>query len=196
VAAGLFDGTYGSADETGRLFADAARRAVAEGIGLGTALGRLLLERRAPLADRSVLAQAAAANAPATVHVAIGTDTVHMHPACRGADVGAATHADFLRLATLVERLDGGVYVNAGSAVVLPEVFLKAVALVHNARGAEAPRLRITTGNLDMIRHYRPRVNVLERPAEKGYDVAGHHEILLPLLRVAILAAAEDGRRP
>jgi hypothetical protein len=195
VAAGLFDGTYGSADETGVLFADGARRAREEGIGFGTALGRLLLERRAPLADASLLAQAAAAGVPVTVHVAVGTDTVHMHPACRGEDLGAATHGDFLRLATLVERLDQGVYVNVGSAVVLPETFLKAVALVHNAPAASGARrerpLRITTGNLDMLRHYRPRVNVLERPAEKGYDVAGHHEILVPLLRLAVLAAAE-----
>ncbi len=198
VAAGLFDGTYGSADETGSLFAVASAQAAERRVGFGTALGRLLLERKAPLAAQSVLAQAAEAGIPVTVHVAIGTDTVHMHPACRGADVGAATHGDFLRLATLVERLDGGVYVNVGSAVVLPEVFLKAVAMVHNARGAEAraegpSRVRVTTGNLDMLRHYRPRVNVLERPAEHGYDVAGHHEIVLPLLRLAILAAAGKG---
>jgi len=118
-----------------------------------------------------------------------------MHPACDGADVGAASHRDFLRLASLVEGLDGGVYVNVGSAVVLPEVFLKAVAIAHNARAAEghSGALAITTGNLDMLRHYRPRVNVLERPAAKGYDIAGHHEIVLPLLRLAVLAA-EGGR--
>lgn len=130
---------------------------------------------------------------PVTVHVAIGTDTVHLHPACDGADLGLASHRDFLRLATLVEGLDEGVYVNVGSAVVLPEVFLKAVALVHNARQAEGrggERLRMVTGNLDMLRQYRPRVNVLERPAVRGHDLAGHHEITLPLLRLAILEAA------
>ena len=187
VGEGLFEGTYGTADETGRLFADASARSRGGSEGLGTALGRLLLAAKPKHAGISVLCEAARRNVPVTVHVAIGTDTVHMHPACAGADVGAATHRDFLRLATLVEGLEGGVYVNVGSAVVLPEVFLKAVAMAHNARPGK--RIRITTGNLDMNRHYRPRVNVLERPAEHGYDVAGHHEITFPLLRLAILAA-------
>lgn len=185
VGGGLFEGRYGNADETGRLFADAAARAARDALGFGTVLGRMLLEARAPNAALSVLCVAAQRNVPVTVHVAVGTDTVHMHPACRGADLGAATHGDFLRLASLVERMDGGVYVNVGSAVILPEVFLKAVALVHNI--APERRVRITTGNLDMLRHYRPRVNVLERPAEQGFDVAGHHEISLPLLRLALL---------
>ena len=185
VGGGLFEGRYGNAEETGRLFADAAARATKDSLGFGTVLGRMLLEARAPNAPLSVLAMAAQHGVPVTVHVAVGTDTVHMHPACRGADLGAATHGDFLRLASLVERLDGGVYVNVGSAVVLPEVFLKAVALVHNVDPAR--RVRLTTGNLDMLRHYRPRVNVLERPAEQGFDVAGHHEITLPLLRLALL---------
>ena len=194
VGGGLFEGTYGTADETGRLFGEAAARARAEGFGFGTALGRALLERDAPNARLSVLCHAAEAGLPVTVHVAIGTDTVHMHPACDGADVGAATHADFLRLAALVEGLDGGVYVNVGSAVILPEVFLKAVAMVHNAwahEGKEGQRLSITTGNLDMLRHYRPRVNVLQRPAVQGHDIAGQHEYVVPLLRAAILQAAE-----
>lgn len=193
VGAGLFDGSYGSAEETGRLFAEAAGCAASEGIGFGTALGRALLERDPPQVERSVLCMAYRAGIPVTVHVAVGTDTVHMHPACDGAALGAATHRDFLRLAGLVEGLDGGVYVNVGSAVVLPEVFMKAVAMAHNARHAEspeAPPIRITTGNLDMLRHYRPRVNVLERPAMRGFDLAGHHELNLPLLRLAILHAA------
>lgn len=193
VAAGLFDGSYGSADETGRLFAAAAARAGEQGLGLGTALGRLLLEQAAPHGDRSLLVGAVRHDVPVTVHVAIGTDTVHMHPACDGAALGAATHRDFLRLATLVEGLDQGVYVNLGSAVILPEVFMKAVAIAHNARAAEqgpdAPPIRITTGNVDMLRHYRPRVNVLERPAVRGYELTGPHELLVPLLRVAVLAA-------
>jgi hypothetical protein len=124
-----------------------------------------------------------------TVHVAVGTDTVHMHPACDGAALGEATHRDFLRLAALVEGLDRGVYVNVGSAVVLPEVFLKAFAMAAHAAGS-APE--ITTGNLDMLRHYRPRVNVLERPAVRGFDIAGQHEYTLPLLRLAVLAAASE----
>lgn len=133
---------------------------------------------------------------PVTVHVALGTDTVHMHPACDGAAVGATSHRDFRLLCTLVEGLDGGAYVNVGSAVLLPEVFMKAVAVVHNANPDR--RVAITTGNLDFLRHYRPRVNVVERPAVKGYDLAGHHEILVPLLRAAILekaAAARGGNR-
>jgi hypothetical protein len=190
VGEGLFDGTYGSADETGRLFAAAAARASKDGTGLGTALGAELRDRRPPNAPASVLCRASEKGVPVTVHVAIGTDTVHMHPACSGADVGAATHRDFLRLATLVEGLDGGVYVNVGSAVVLPEVFMKAVAVVHNAR--PHPRVRIVTGNLDMNRHYRPRVNVLDRPAVEGHEVSGHHEIVLPLLRLEILRAAAE----
>jgi len=192
VAAGLFDGAYGSADETGRLFAEAAALAETASCGFGTALGQVLLDRGPAYPELSILCRAAAAGLPVTVHVALGTDTVHMHPACRGADVGAATHRDFLRLATLVEALDHGVYVNLGSAVILPEVFMKAVAMVHNARAAEhaGDPLSITTGNLDMLRHYRPRVNVLERPATKGYELTGHHEINVPLLRLAILEAA------
>jgi hypothetical protein len=198
VGAGLFEGRYGSADETGRLFADAAARAARDGVGLGTALGRELADREPAHAHLSVLCLAAARDLPVTVHVAVGTDTVHMHPACDGAALGAATHRDFLRLAAMVEALDAGVYVNVGSAVILPEVFLKAVAMVRNAFAAEQaePRtLRITTGNLDMLRQYRPRVNVLERPAVRGFDVAGQHEYTLPLLRLAILAAAAESPR-
>jgi hypothetical protein len=192
VGGGLFDGTYGSSDETGRLFAEAARLGAASEPGLGAALGALLLKGKPRYAEASVLCEARRLGLPVTVHVALGTDTVHMHPACDGATLGAATHRDFLRLTALVERMDRGVYVNVGSAVLLPEVFLKAVAMVHNARAAEGEtqRLRITTGNLDMLRHYRPRVNVLERPAERGFDVAGHHEIVLPLLRLLVL---DDG---
>lgn len=195
VAAGLLSGGYGNADETGSLFAQAAARAVRDGTGLGPALGDVLLARRPPHAALSLLCRAREAGVPVTVHVAIGTDTVHMHPACSGADVGAATHLDFRRLATLVDGLDGGVYVNVGSAVLLPEVFMKAVTVVHNAAQAEAVagpdrRVRITTGNLDFLKHYRPRVNVVERPAVEGFDVTGHHELVLPLLRAAILCAA------
>lgn len=189
VGGGLFEGTYGNADETGRLFAEAAALAAKEGSGFGAALGRTLLAKRPPHAALSLLCASATRGVPVTVHVAVGTDTVHMHPACRGADLGAATHGDFLRLASLVERMDGGVYVNLGSAVVLPEVFLKAVAIVHNA--APERRVRITTGNLDMLKHYRPRVNVVERPAEQGFEITGHHEINVPLLRAAVLAALE-----
>lgn len=197
VGGGLFEGTYGNAEETGSLFAEAAAASAREQVGLGTALGRALLARKPAHAARSLLCAALPAGVPVTVHVAVGTDTVHMHPACRGADLGAATHGDFLRLARLVEGMDGGVYVNLGSAVILPEVFLKAVAIVHNADPSR--RVRVTTGNLDMLRHYRPRVNVLERPAQQGFEITGHHELNLPLLRLAVLDLLERagrGRRP
>jgi hypothetical protein len=185
VGAGLFEGAYGNAAETGALFAEAA--AAGARAGLGAALGDALLARSPRNADLSLLCRARRAGVPVTVHVAVGTDTVHMHPACDGAAVGAATHLDFRRLATIVEGMDGGVYVNVGSAVLLPEVFMKAVAVVHNAN--PGTRVRLVTGNLDFLRHYRPRVNVVERPAERGYEITGHHEILVPLLRLAILAA-------
>ena len=193
VGGGLFEGTYGNADETGRLYAEAAAACVKQGIGLGAALGDAVLARRPRHAELSLLARARRAGVPVTVHVALGTDTVHMHPACDGATLGAASHGDFLRLASLVERMDGGVYVNIGSAVLLPEVFLKAVALVQNAKAGDGTRVRITTGNLDFIRQYRTRVNVVERPAEKGYELTGHHEILVPLLRLAILSSDRSG---
>lgn len=197
VGGGLFEGTYGNADDTGRLFAAAATAAATGATGFGTALGDALIARRPRNPDLSLLVRARRAGVPVTVHVAVGTDTVHMHPSCDGATLGAATHGDFLRLASLIETMDGGVYVNVGSAVLLPEVFLKAVALVHNVRAGagDATRVRLTTGNLDFIRQYRPRVNVLERPAQKGYDLTGHHELLVPLLRLAILAA-EGGAPP
>jgi hypothetical protein len=188
VGAGLLEGDYGTSEETGLLFAQAAKDAVAAGGGYGEALGRALLDRDAPHAALSLLCGAHRAGLPVTVHVAVGTDTVHMHPACDGASLGAATHFDFRRLATIVDGMDGGCYLNLGSAVVLPETFLKAVAVVHNA--GRGKRVRITTGNVDFLRHYRPRVNVLERPAVKGHDLAGHHEIVVPLLRAAILRAA------
>lgn len=191
VAAGIFEGGYGNADDTGALFAEASARAARDGVGLGTALGDVLLARRPRNAELSLLCRARRAGVPVTVHVAVGTDTVHMHPACRGADVGAATHVDFRRLATLVDGLDGGVYVNVGSAVLLPEVFMKAVTVVHNATPGR--RVRITTGNLDFLQHYRPRVNVVQRPAVEGFELTGPHELLVPLLRLAVLDALARG---
>ncbi len=196
VAGGLFEGSYGNAEETGALFAEAARTGVQGGVGLGGGLMAALHARRPPHAHLSLLCRAHDLGVPVTVHVAVGTDTVHMHPACDGAAVGAATHHDFLALTTLVEGLDEGVYVNLGSAVVLPEVFMKAVTLVHNARAREMPGARplvLRTANLDMHRHYRPKVNVLERPAVESFELVGHHEVNVPLLRLAILAAAARG---
>lgn len=182
VGPGVATGTFGMADETGRFFAHAAA-AGREG-GLGEALKVAVAAGKLPFRERSILAAAHRHGVPVTVHVALGTDIVHMHPLCDGGDVGAASHVDFLRFAALCERLDRGVYLNWGSAVIAPEVFVKAVTLQNNLRGTP---LSITTANFDQLRHYRPRVNVVERPAARGYDFSGHHELLLPLFRMALL---------
>jgi hypothetical protein len=149
----------------------------------------MILEEDLPHAGVSLLAAAARLDLPATVHVAVGTDTVHVHPAADGAYLGAATHLDFRIFTTVVSDLEGGVYANVGSAVILPEVFLKAVTVARNTGHALEG---LTTVNLDMLRHYRTRVNVVGRPSEKGVDLAGHHEVMLPLLRLMILEAMED----
>jgi len=188
VAEGLGEGQYGMSDETGRTFAFAAARARKEGVGLGRALGLAILEDQLPNAELSLLAEAAQRGIPCTVHVAVGTDTVHMHPTCHGADLGEATHQDFRLACTVVSKLDGGVWVNVGSAVILPEVFLKAVTV---ARNAGHPVEDLTTANLDMLRHYRTSTNVVQRPSARGFNLIGHHEIMLPLLRVAILGEIE-----
>jgi hypothetical protein len=193
VAEGLGSGAFGMARETGADINRAIVEGDRDGLGLGAAVGRHIHERRAKHRDVSLLAAAWRLGLPASVHVAVGTDIVHMHPACDPAALGRATHLDFRIFAAQVARLGGGgVYLNVGSAVLLPEVFMKAVAVVHNARRAEGieEHLAITTGNLDMLRHYRPQVNVIERPAVEGFDVAGHHEVTLPLLRLAILSEA------
>lgn len=183
VGPGVAAGTFGMAEETGAFFARAAE--VGRSGGLGEALKRLVVSERMPHRRYSVLGAAARHGVPVTVHVAIGTDIVHMHPRCDGAAVGEATLRDFRLFAGLCARLDCGVFLNWGSAVIGPEVFVKAVTLQNNLR--KRP-LRITTANFDQLRHYRPRVNVLERPSVKGYDFAGHHEILMPLFRLALLS--------
>jgi len=186
VAAGLGEGLYGMADETGRAFAVASARARNQGIGLGRALGLGVLESALPHTDMSLLAAAARMGLPCTVHVALGTDTVHMHPDVDGADAGAATQLDFQIACSVVAGLDHGVWLNVGSAVILPEVFLKCVTV---ARNTGHPVEDLTTANFDMLRHYRPITNVVKRPPARGYDLAGHHEVMLPLLRMAVLDA-------
>lgn len=182
----LPDGRFGSAEETGREWNAALDARAGIGEALGRALNRLAPEAYAPA---SLLLQAWRAHVPVTVHVAIGTDTPHTHPAVNPAFLGSATHQDFRLFCSLVAALnDGGVYINAGSAVVMPEVFLKAVSCVRNL-GHELRAF--TTVNLDFLQHYRPRVNVVERPhaqsGGRGYSLTGHHEIMIPLLAAALI---------
>jgi hypothetical protein len=191
VEAVLPDGRFGAAEETGREMNCAIGAAARDGVGMGEALGRDLDARAATLAApaESLLLGAYRNSTPVTVHVAIGTDTPHTHPAADAAAIGAATHHDFRLFAALVAGLDdGGVYLNVGSAVLLPEVFLKAVSAVRNLGH---PLAGFTTANFDFLQHYRPRVNVVERPhaasGGKGYAITGHHELMLPLLAAALI---------
>jgi len=182
----LPDGRFGAAEETGREWNAALTAATGAGEALGRALDKLAPEAHAPA---SLLLQAWRAKVPVTVHVAIGTDTPHTHPAVNPEALGSATHYDFRLFCSLIAALNGGgVYINAGSAVVMPEVFLKAVSCVRNL----GHQLRdFTTVNLDFLQHYRPRVNVVERPhaqsGGKGYAMTGHHEIMIPLLAAALI---------
>jgi len=196
VLAGLGKGSFGMARETGEEVNRAIVDGDRDGLGLGAAVGRYLATRRprARHVDASLLAAAWRLGMPATVHVAIGTDIVHMHPACDPAALGRASHLDFRTFAGEVARLGGGgVYLNVGSAVVLPEVFLKAVTLARNL----GHRLSdFATANLDFLQSYRPGTNVVERPVKgsgRGYRLTGHHEILVPLLAAALVE--KDGRR-
>jgi hypothetical protein len=189
VAAQLPKGDFGFADETGKGLAEAARLgcepAAGEEPGFGRGLGRLLLERKAPHRELSVAAEAVRLGIGVTVHACVGADIVHMHPACDGAALGEASMADFRSVCKFVHGLDGGVWMNIGCAVVLPEVFLKAVSVAINL-GAKLDSM--TTANLDMIRQYRAETNVVQRPPGRGISLIGQHEILLPLLRMAVLA--------
>jgi len=183
----LGPGRFGMAEETGRLLNGAINDGVASGLGLGQAVARFVDAQQPPHARASVLAAAARLQIPVTVHVAIGTDIIHMHPAASGAAIGEGSLRDFRYFASNVARLDGGVYLNCGSAVVLPEVFLKAVALARN-RGIALAGL--TTVNLDFVRMYRPQTNVVSRPTKgtgHGYSLVGHHELMIPLLAAAII---------
>jgi len=190
VEAVLPDGRFGSAEETGRLMNQAIVAGDQAGNGIGEALGLCLdSAAAAAYAGSSLLLQAYRSNTPVTVHVALGTDTPHTHPAADGAAIGSASLRDFRLLCSYVAELDGGgVYLNVGSAVVLPEVFLKAVSAVRNLGH---PLTGFTTANFDFLQHYRPRVNVVERPHAQaggaGYSLTGHHEILVPLLAAALI---------
>jgi arginine dihydrolase ArgZ-like protein len=183
----LGSGRFGMAEETGRLLNTAIADGVGAGMGIGQAVTRFLGDKQPQFARASVLAAAARLQVPVTVHVAIGTDIIHMHPAASGAALGEGSLRDFRYFVSNVARLERGVYLNCGSAVVLPEVFLKAVALARN-RGVALASL--TTVNLDFMRMYRPLTNVVARPTAgtgRGYSLVGHHEIMIPLLAAAIV---------
>jgi hypothetical protein len=185
----LGPGRFGMAEETGRLLNGAINAGVKEGLGIGQSVGRRLREMQPRHEALSVLAAAARLEIPVTVHIGIGTDIIHMHPAASGAALGEGSLRDFRYFVSNVARLEGGVYLNCGSAVVLPEVFLKAVALARN-RGVSLQGL--TTVNLDFTRLYRPQTNVVSRPVAgigRGYSLVGHHEIMIPLLAAALIEA-------
>lgn len=193
VDATLSEGAFGGADETGKLLNRAAKEGAAEGIGLGEATGRVLLSLSPRHADHSLLCAAYHARAPFTAHLTIGGDIGHFHPEADGAALGATSHTDFRLLSELVRRMDGGgVYLNIGSAVTLPEVFLKAVTLVRNLGNQLTD---ITTANFDFIQSYRPLTNVVRRPtangAGQGYSITGHHELTLPLLAAELICNSE-----
>jgi len=189
VDATLSEGVFGGAEETAQLLNRAAQEAVQDGIGLGEAVGRRLVESGPTHADFSVLCAAYKARVPVTAHVTIGGDIAHFHREANGAALGQATHTDFRLLAQLVKQMDGGgVYLNIGSAVVLPEVFLKCVTVVRNLGH---PLNDITTANFDFIQSYRPLTNVVRRPTQhgagQGYSITGHHELIIPLLAAMLV---------
>lgn len=190
VEAVLPDGRFGTAEETGREMNEAIAEGDRDSLGIGEALGRCLDGIADPqFAAVSLVTAAYRANVPVTVHVAFGTDTPHTHPAADPGAIGRATHRDFRLFCRLVSELDeGGVYINLGSAVVMPEVFLKAVSVVRNLG---CPHANFTTINLDFLQHYRPKVNVVERPharaGGRGISLTGHHEIMVPLIAAALI---------
>jgi hypothetical protein len=191
VASELGTGRFGMAEETGRFLNDAIRNGAAKDWGIGRAVGARLQEEDFPHNRYSILARAHELGIPVTVHVAIGTDIIHVHPMADGASIGKASHLDFRIFARLVSSLEEGVFINLGSAVILPEVFLKALSLVRNLG---YPVRKLTTLNMDFIRHYRPMTNVVHRPnleGGKGYHLTGHHEIMFPLLAAAVIEGLE-----
>lgn len=190
VEANLHQGRFGMVDETGDFMNEAMRAGAARGDGLGECWGRAVEEEKAPHRDVCLLAAAWRKAIPATVHVAIGTDTIHHHPRCDGAALGETTLRDFRIFAGTLAEARGAVVLNFGSAVLMPEVFLKALSVARNL-GADLTGL--TTANFDQIQHYRPRLNVVERPTRgaeggRGYSLTGHHEIMVPLFSAAVLA--------
>ncbi|GKS60310.1 hypothetical protein YTPLAS18_38370 [Nitrospira sp.] len=196
VEAEIDSGRFGMAEETGQILNGAIVDGGRSGLGIGEAVGQYLHRHRRsfPHTHMSVLATGVRLGIPVTVHVAMGTDIIHMHPSADGGAIGAGSLVDFRKLAAVVSRMEGGVYLNLGSAVILPEVFLKTVALGRNLGHA----LRsITTVNMDFLAHYRPLTNVVKRPTQKGgkgYSLIGHHELMFPLLAAAVREQLADSR--
>jgi len=189
VDAEIDSGRFGMAEETGRMLNDAITRGAKEGWGLGESVGHYINRYQGQFPHRkiSLLATGARLGVPMTVHVALGTDIIHMHPSADGASIGASSLLDFRRLAAVVAGMEGGVYLNLGSNVIMPEVFLKTVTLGRNLGHALTD---ITTVNMDFLSHYRPLTNVVKRPTQKGghgYSLIGHHEIMVPLLAATVL---------
>ena len=193
VERGLVDGTFGMAEETGRGMNEAFIAGTKNGWGMGEALSRALETLPLSNADLSVMLSAYRLGIPCTVHAALGAEIIHQHPVADGAAIGDTSHRDFRRLAASLPALhDGGVVLNLGSAVIMPEVFLKALTIARNLHNGKPTGF--TTCDLDMQRHYRPRVNVVQRPTQgsgKGYEITGHHEIMVPLLTWGVIEAIE-----
>ncbi len=187
VTAEIGQGTFGMAQETGQRINEAINAGWTQGWGIGRSVGEMIQERGLPFREKSITAAGVRLGIPVTVHVALGTDIIHLHPQACGEAIGGASHQDFRLFAALVSQLQEGVYLNLGSAVILPEVFLKALTLVRNLGHRVT---RFTTVNMDFIPHYRPLTNVVRRPTlegGKGFHLTGHHEIMFPLLTAAIL---------
>jgi len=195
VAESLDKGQFGMARETAERLNGAIAKGREAGLGMGAAIGRDIFESGDRFASRSVLAAAWRLEIPVTVHAAIGTDIHHMHPSADGAAIGETSYRDFEKLASLVAGLDEGVVLNVGSAVILPEVFLKALALARNLGHSVT---RVTTVNCDFIRQYRPQVNIVERPtrlAGRGISLIGQHEVLIPLMAAGVIDRYETASR-
>ena len=187
VQRGLDDGSFGMIDETGRLMNAALAAGVQQGIGAGRALGEAIVKGPFQRKELSLLHSGVTRNIPVTIHIAIGTDIIHQHPTADGAVLGESTYLDFQKFAAVVAQLEGGVLINIGSAVILPEVFLKALTIARNLGHTVD---HFTTATFDMQRHYRPTENVVKRPTHKGgqgYYIIGHHELLVPLWAAAVM---------
>jgi hypothetical protein len=191
----LQTGAFGMAEETGQGINQAIREGAEKGLGIGESLGRYLADLKPPFGKFSLLQQAFLRSIPVTVHVTIGADIIHNHPNVSPAAIGEGTHRDFRLFASLIAGLnEGGVYLNCGSAVTLPEVFLKCITLVRNS---DLPLRNFTTANLDFIQHYRPTENVIKRPVKnggRGIAITGHHELTIPLLAAWLVELSPDTR--